>query len=180
MSLKKWKLISTKTIFKSKYITLKDNSYQIATGQILDHYYHIDRPDYVAIVATNDKNEILIEKQYRRGVNDFVYEIPAGFIDPGESPLISATREIKEETGYDVKSIKLIGEFYPIASFSSMKGYVFKAKLSSIEGKTYGDGDEEIETQFVSIGKLKNMIIKGEFKCMSSLTAIFLSGILTQ
>lgn len=64
---------------------------------------HNDRPDGVVIVATDiDGGKILINKEYRMSVGDYVYNFPAGLIDEGETAEVAAKRELKEETGLNL------------------------------------------------------------------------------
>jgi 8-oxo-dGTP pyrophosphatase MutT (NUDIX family) len=121
--MKKWLLKNSKPIFTSKYIGLKENTYQLPDGSICDDYYLIDRPDYVLILAEDKNGRILIEKNYRPGPDDFVIELPAGWINQGESPQDAANRELREETGWEGTPIYL-GAFYLAPSFSAIKGHV--------------------------------------------------------
>ena len=67
---------------------------------------HNNKTDGVVIVATDENDErILINKEYRMSVGDYVYNFPAGLIDAGETPEIAAKRELKEETGLDLIAI---------------------------------------------------------------------------
>lgn len=62
-----------------------------------------EKTDGVVIVATDEADEhILINKEYRMSVGDYVYNFPAGLIDEGETPEVAAKRELKEETGLDL------------------------------------------------------------------------------
>ena len=125
--MKKWILKNTKQIFNSKYIGLKENSYQLPDGSECNDYYLIDRPDYVLIIAEDAKGRILVEKNYRPGPDDFVIELPAGWIDNNESPEQAALRELKEETGW-VGHATYLGSFYLAPSFSAIKGHVVHIK----------------------------------------------------
>jgi len=72
---------------------------RLPTGEIKEDYYHLNRPDYVLVLAVDEQERILLERQYRRGVDEFVYELPAGWLNKGEKPIDAAKRELKEETG---------------------------------------------------------------------------------
>lgn len=121
--MKKWLLRNSKPIFTSKYIGLKENTYELPDGSVCADYYLIDRPDYVLIVAEDKDGRIIVEKNYRPGPDDFIIELPAGWIDKDESPQDAAIRELREETGWEGNATYL-GSFYLAPSFSAIKGHV--------------------------------------------------------
>lgn len=82
---------------------------------------HGDKPDAVVIIATDEAGErILVNKEFRMAVGDWVYNFPAGLIDPGEQPEQSAKRELWEETGLELYEINdIIGPSYSAVGFSN-------------------------------------------------------------
>jgi len=139
---KKWKLLNSKTVFESKFLNVEDRTYELPDGKIGEHYYHVSRPNYVLILAISDENQVIVEKQYRRGVDDFVYELPAGWIEEGETPLAAGIRELKEETGFTGTGEKWY-EIYPEPAFMSMKAYVAIIKFSNSEKAEANLADDE-------------------------------------
>ncbi|MBR6381868.1 MAG: NUDIX hydrolase [Lachnospiraceae bacterium] len=66
-----------------------------------------DKPDAVVIIATDGSGEhLLLNREFRPAVNDFVYQFPAGLIEPGERPEEAAVRELREETGLELYEIR--------------------------------------------------------------------------
>lgn len=168
--MEKWKLISSKPVFESKWLTIKSNDYELPDGKLAKEYYHLDRPDYVLIIAHKD-DKLLIEKQYRRGVNDFVYELPAGWVDRNETPEQAALRELKEETGHSGKA-ELMGTIYPQPGFSSMLAYIVGVQLNDeVTDRELGN-DEKIEFEFIDYEMLNKMIKEGMCKDMGMLAAM--------
>ena len=86
--------------------------------------------DGVVIIMTDDKNEkILLNKEYRMAVADYVYNFPAGLIDEGETPEQAAVRELKEETGLDVVCIEdKLFDSYSAIGFSNETNAVIIGK----------------------------------------------------
>lgn len=82
---------------------------------------HGNEPDAVVIIATDATGEkILVDREFRLAVGDWVYNFPAGLIDPGEKPEESAVRELREETGLELYEIDdLIGPSYSAVGFSN-------------------------------------------------------------
>lgn len=80
-----------------------------------------ERPDAVVIIVTDESGErILVDREFRLAVGDWVYNFPAGLIDPGEEPEESAKRELWEETGLELYEIHdIIGPSYSAVGFSN-------------------------------------------------------------
>lgn len=119
---------------EGKYITRYDLTYEtvdkkekiyemISRKKDLDSFeaLHGDKPDAVVIIVTNeDGDKILINKEFRLAVGGWVYNFPAGLIDPGEEPKESAKRELWEETGLELYEIDdIIGPSYSAVGFSN-------------------------------------------------------------
>lgn len=72
-------------------------------------YYSLKLPDYAAVVALTERDEVLIVRQYRPAVEHETFELPSGIIDPGETPAETAKRELLEETGYAADEVEVLG-----------------------------------------------------------------------
>src|SRR4051812_3738308 len=120
---KRWKRINAEVVWTSPWMSIEKRTYELPDGHVKNDYYHLNRPDYVLILASDNTNRILVEKQYRRGVEEFVYELPAGWIQEGESSLQAAKRELLEETGM-VGEGEDVYELFAQPGFSSLKGFV--------------------------------------------------------
>ncbi len=167
----KWKLISSKTVFESKWLTLKNNSYDVGKEVIRTDYYHVDRSDYVLIIAEDKSEKIVVLRQYRRGVDEILFELPAGWIDEGETPVQAAERELKEEVGFQGKGI-LLGKLNPQPTFMSMRAYVVLVKIEDKFISENPSDDEIIEKHILDIQKIKTMIKTGEINDMGFVSAI--------
>jgi ADP-ribose pyrophosphatase len=170
MNNNKWKLTSKKPVFETKWLTVEERSYLLPDGRVAEGYYHLTRPDYVIILAVDDEDRIVVEKQYRRGVDDFVYELPAGWINPDETPVEAAIRELKEETGLVGEGNNMV-EIYPQPGFCSMKANVVMLKIKN-KGETNQDDDEDIMFEMKKVEDVKKMISEGKIKDMGMLAAL--------
>jgi ADP-ribose pyrophosphatase len=76
-------------------------------------YYGIHAPDFAAVVAVTPRGELLMVRQFRPVVGAFTLELPAGHVEPGETPEETARKELVEETGYEVDALELMATLSP-------------------------------------------------------------------
>jgi ADP-ribose pyrophosphatase len=103
----------------------------------------------------------LLVRQYRLPAGRLLWEIPAGSIDPGEKPLQTAKRELKEETGYRAKKWKKLISFYPSPGFLTEKMTIYLA-TGLTAGEATPMGDERIETRWFKAKEVEAAIEAGE------------------
>lgn len=130
-------------------------------------------PDSAAVIVTNDKQEILLVCQFRQAAGEVIWEIPAGKLDPGETPLEAARREVMEETGCRIDSIKKLMEFYPSPGIMTEKMNLYIAKTKHIE-EAKPDTDEVIDSRWFSCSEIERMVLDGEIKDAKSIIGILL------
>jgi ADP-ribose pyrophosphatase len=108
----------------------------------------VDQPrDAVAIAARFEDGQLLLVRQYRHAVGDWLLEIPAGRLDPGESALEAARRELEEETGYRARSWRPLGSFVLAPGLCTERMTLFLAEglEPAGDGRRTPDADEELE-----------------------------------
>src|SRR5438445_13898356 len=95
-----WKTLSYQQVIDTPYLKIRCEQVSVPNGPIIPDYYIIENRGWVGIVPVTEDGLFLINKQYKHGIGRVVLEFPAGAIDPHEEdPLITARRELMEETG---------------------------------------------------------------------------------
>jgi ADP-ribose pyrophosphatase len=166
------KIISSKEVLKNKLFTVVD---EVATD---NSGFQIQRaivrhPGSAVMMAVDESERILLVKQFRLPAAKDLWELPAGRIDPGETPLQAAKRELHEETGYHAKKwVKLI-------SYWASPGYVAeKMNLFLASDLTAGEprpmGDERIEAAWFTRKKLSDLIHSGKLEDGKTLIGYFM------
>jgi len=131
----------------------------------------------VILAIDNAKNKrdpwIVIERQYRHAAGQFLWELPAGKLDPGEDPLAGAQRELAEETGYSAKKWKPFVEYYASPGFLGESMKVFLAE-GLVAGEAHPEDDEQIDFRLVKLSEAVKLIDKGAILDGKTLTAVLL------
>ena len=129
----------------------------------------------LAIDASKSKRDpwIVLERQYRHAANQYLWELPAGKLDAGETPLAGAQRELAEETGYRAKKWRPLVEYYASPGFLGESMKVFLAEGLQ-PGEAHLEEDEEIELRLVKLSELLKMIEKGAILDGKTMTSVLL------
>ncbi len=125
-----------------------------------------------AAVIVSKENMILLERQYRYPIDEILWEIPAGKLDPNEEPLHCAIRELREETGLTAKEWENLGYIYTTPGFSDEKIHLFFASDLE-EGKQELDEDEFVETKWFTVEEVEKMITTNQIVDSKSIAAFF-------
>jgi len=120
----------------------------------------------VVILAVDDSTpdpRVLLERQYRYAAQDYMLELPAGRIDPGELALAAGKRELLEETGYRARLWKKALFFYPSPGFLEETMTIFLARGLQA-GIARPEADERIEHELVPLSKVVRLIMSGRIR----------------
>jgi ADP-ribose pyrophosphatase len=156
MSRTRAKLISSKIVFQGKVFGVRVDEVNEpggveATREVVTHH------GSVVLLPVLRDGGLLLVRQYRHTVGNFLWEIPAGRIERGESALAAAKRELAEETGYRARRLKLLMDVYPTPGFVEERMYLYAA-TGLTAGTTNFDADERIETRAFTLSALLRMI----------------------
>jgi ADP-ribose pyrophosphatase len=153
------KLITSKTLLKTPIFTVTQDVALDPDGFEIKRAI-VKHGGSAVMMAVDKKKRILLVKQYRLPVEDYLWELPAGRLDPGEKPLEAAKRELIEETGYRAKKWQKLAEFYASPGFLAEKMTIFLATgLTAGEKKPMED--ERIETRWFTARELDKAIEMG-------------------
>ena len=143
-------------------------------GGVLTREY-VDHTGAVAVLAFNDKEELLLMKQYRRPVGKFLMELPAGLMDvPGESLLDCAKRELAEEAGLDAANWSELISFHTTPGGNTEAITVFVAKQLSKTSLVFEATGEEVDMpkSWVPIAEAVRLVLSGKIMSPSAVVGI--------
>ena len=134
----------------------------------------IRHPGASAIIPFYDEDTVMLIKQYRHAVGGYIWEIPAGTLDPDETPIICAKRELIEETGYSARGWQKLGEITPVPGYSDERTHIFLA-TELIPAEQNLDKDEILDVHKVKLKNAIEMIHKGEIQDSKTMCGLFLT-----
>ena len=164
-----------KRVFNGKLIKVSTLFKKIPNGKMC-YLEEVKHPGASLIVPVFGKKIVLL-RQYRAVIDKYIWELPAGVMKKGESPLKCAKREITEETGYEVKDVKKIGMIYTTPGFCDEVIHVFKARCVS-KGIHERDEDEIIKVRLFNGAEIKEMVKSGRIMDSKTVTSLALAGII--
>lgn len=165
-----------KTIFRGRllHLSVKDQKFPNGYKTRLEVIKH---PGAALIVPFLTKNSIIMIKQFRPVINEYIWELPAGTLHKNESPLNCAKREIIEETGYKVKNFKKIGAIYPAPGYTTERIIIYKA-TNLIPVKRRLENDEIIQCRILSRAKINSLLRDGRIIDAKTICALSLCKVI--
>jgi ADP-ribose pyrophosphatase len=109
------------------------------------------------ILPLRDDGRILLVRQFRLPAQRFLWELAAGRVDPGETPLEAAKRELEEETGLRAERWRLLSEFFPSPGYVDEKMWLYLAE-DLTRGRARPESDERIERKWFTPEQIERMI----------------------
>lgn len=116
----------------------------------------------VVMLAQPTPETVILIRQYRPVIDRWIWELPAGSLDPGETPEVAVVRECEEETGYSPRRVTLLASWYPTPGFCDEIMHFYRCEaLDTPSGPVHQDDDEQIEPATVTLDDLALMIADG-------------------
>lgn len=171
-------LFEEKTMKSDKIYEGKILNLRIDTVELPDKKYSkreiIEHPGGVGILAIDHEGNIVLVKQYRKALENFSLEIPAGKLELNEEPRETAIRELREETGYEADKFSYVMEFYTSPGYCDEKIYLFLAEDLRFVGDNPDEG-EFIEKTSVTMNQLMKKITRGEILDSKTIIAAYVA-----
>ena len=155
------KTLNSEYIYKGKILNLRRDDVELVNGALAKREV-IEHSGGACVVCEKD-GKILLVNQFRYPYGSELLELPAGKINPGESPETTAIRELEEEGGIKAEKVELLFKVYPSPGYTNEIIYVYKA--IGLKNTTQSlDEDEFLDVVWVEKEQLKKMIKSGEIK----------------
>ena len=173
-----WTTLSFRQILDTPYLKIRCEQVAVPNGPIIPDYYIIENRGWVGIVPVTEDGRFLINKQYKHGIGCEVLEFPAGGIDAHEDdPLITARRELMEETGYsfDDNQVELLAHMHANPTGAKTRIWWYLARNVRKTGDQKVDPVEVIENLLITPKELLQLIHEGTFAGQGQIAAAYMA-----
>lgn len=161
-SAKKPQVLSSQIVYEGKVFGIRRDEIIEPTG-VRTTREMITHPGSVVVLPVLPDGRVLLIQQYRYAARQYLWELVAGRIDEGETPLQAAARELKEETGYSAKRLKIFLEFFPTPGFLEEKMFLLLAE-GLTPGEPTPEDDEKIVAKAYTRKQLEEMLRKKKLR----------------
>lgn len=166
--------VSSQLIYQGKIVSLRLDEVLLPDGRKARREV-VEHPGAVAVLAVSDEGEAYFVRQYRQAVAEYLLEIPAGKLEPGESPADCAVRELAEEAGVKPKELRQIAVYYSSPGFASEKLFIYLATgLEPAEARQ--QADEDLQVLKIPFPEAVRMAREGEIADGKTLIALLLTA----
>lgn len=161
--LKPWDSLQRREVFSDPpWVRVFKERVRLPSGRVIENFYDLRLNDYAAPIAQTDSGKILAVRVYKHGAKQVSLMLPGGGVEPGESPLAAAQRELLEETGYQAETWQPLGSFIHDANHYLCKGHFFLARGARPAAPARHTDDEVLQLVEMTPAEIMAAIQNGE------------------
>ena len=163
-----------KTVFRGRLFKVTTKRTRLPNGRVA-HIEFVEHPGAVLIIPLLARNRLILLKQYRPVIGSFLYELPAGTLEKGESPAACARRELIEETGHAAGKLTRLQTIFPVPGYSTERIVIYKAEvLRASTGAA--EADEVIYARAFDKTAIRTLFRSGKITDAKTICALALCG----
>ncbi|WP_461155602.1 NUDIX hydrolase [Saccharopolyspora tripterygii] len=165
-----WTIHGERIVDDTRRLKLSIASVELPDGVTFEQY--VLRMPKAAMTLVIDSDHVLMIYRHRFVLDQWVWELPGGYVDPDEDPALTAAREVEEETGWRPRSIRAFGRFQPLTGTADFENLLFLAEGAEDTGKP-ADINETARVQWVPLAEIHQRIEQGEIPGAAAQVALF-------
>jgi ADP-ribose pyrophosphatase len=151
--------LSSRLIYDGRAVRLRVDTVRMPSGRETTREI-VEHSDCVAVIAVDDKDNVLLVNQFRKPVEKELLEIPAGGIEPGEEPVDCVRREMREETGFLPRKVERLGGFYSTPGYCTEYLYLYLAS-DLVPSPLQAEDSESIRLVRMPLAQIPGLITSG-------------------
>lgn len=164
-----WTVVNEKLLVDgAPWLRVWVQTVRLPSGRELHPFYRYQKSDFVSIFAIADDGRVLVERRYRHGPRAVTLDLPAGYVEAGETPAAAAARELREETGYDAPTWRALGSFTTDGNSGGSVCHMFLATAARKVGEPQEDETEAGELLLLAPAEVRRELASGGFATLAA------------
>ena len=169
-----WEKVGSQPLGNFRVFSLRSDKKISPRTKIPHDFYVLDSSTWVNVIATTPDNQLVMVEQFRHGTNTVELEIPGGIMDPTDAdPVATGVRELREETGYEGRDARVLGEVFPNPAIMSNTCYTVFVQDCALKHPTQFDGGEDIITRLVPAAAIPGLVAGKKIRHALVLCALY-------
>jgi ADP-ribose pyrophosphatase len=162
MALRPWIFLEQHLIAETRIFRLIAERWRSPRTGVEHVFSNIDSVDFVNVVALDTEGRLLMIRQFRFGTREFTLEVAGGMCEPGEDPIVTAVRELREETGYVGTKVTPLGHCEPNPAIFNNRAHMFLIEGCAHSGELVLDPGEDIEVVAIPVDEVFELLHTGQ------------------
>lgn len=167
-----WQVLSDTALVSKRWLEVREQRVRLGNGNEIEQFHLVNGPHWTAVLCLTSERQVVLVRQYRHGFGGASLELPAGVIEPSETAIDAARRELLEESGFEVTSIEPLLSAAPEPSRSSTRAHFFFAQGARAVKAQQLDHSEDMEVVLVTVPELMDLIDQGQIVHAAHIAAI--------
>jgi ADP-ribose pyrophosphatase len=168
-----WRVVGSEIVIETPYLRLRRDQIELPDGHRVDSYFVRESRGFCVIFALTPDWRVPLVRQYKHGIGQTVLELPAGAIDPEESPATCARRELAEETGYAGDEPEHLASFAFDPTGSDTYFHVFLVRGAQPTQAQCLDPTEQIEVELATLDELRRYVRDGTIRVGTHVAVVY-------
>jgi 8-oxo-dGTP pyrophosphatase MutT (NUDIX family) len=172
--LRHWTVRSSTYRIDEPFLRVRSDAVELPNGTLIDSYFVRESRGFAIVAALTPERRVVLVRQYKHGIAQIVLELPAGMIDPDETPAACAVRELAEETGYTGDPPLLLRSLFADPSGSNATFHVFLIENATAKFAQSLDTTEAIQIETTTLDDLQAAVRDGRIGSGSQVAAVYI------
>jgi ADP-ribose diphosphatase len=170
-----WRIVGSEIVIETPHLRLRRDEVVLPSGRRIENYYVRESRGFSVVFALTPDDRVVLVRQYKHGIGRDVLELPAGAIDPDETPLECARREFAEETGFcgEPDELEHLATFATDPTNSDAHFHLFLVRNARPAGTQRLDVTEAIEVRLATFEELRRFVRDGTIEVSSHVAAVY-------
>ena len=173
--LRPWRILSSAYPIETPFLRLRADRVELPSGAVVEEYYVRESRGFSVVFALTPETQVVLVRQYKHGIAEIVTELPAGAIDPDETPEECAVRELSEETGYAGGTVEHVRTFLTDPTNSDSRYHLFIVRDAVPTHEPDPDETEEIDVLLAPMDEVRAMALDGRIAAGNQVAAILVA-----